>query len=290
MCVREPASTRPSVSEMVPTLVGLHRAQDGVDEHRADEVDRARSTGSSGTRRCGAAGASRSPSPRRRPAGPRNAASSSQVAAMPARPKSSEGKPEECVRLRPRVGERMHQQEIERTQLHPTRPDGRLVEVLRLVDRVDLVLPEVEREEPGKAEQQGNAEHPPCLGGQPQGRGAGAQRPASAVDSVGSVTAWIDSNVSPGDASTSTSPAGVTSITARSVMIRCTHRRPVSGSVHCVQDLGRAVLGAVLHDHHHPPRAGHQVHRAAHALHHLARHHPVGEVALRATPAARPGS
>jgi hypothetical protein len=46
-----------------------------------------------------------------------------------------------------------------------------------------------------------------------------------------------------------------------------------------VQKLG-LVLGGVLHDHHHLLDARHQVHGAAHALHHLAGDHPVGEVAV----------
>jgi hypothetical protein len=54
----------------------------------------------------------------------------------------------------------------------------------------------------------------------------------------------------------------------------------VRGSEHCVEDLGGAVLGRVIHDHHHALGAGDEIHRAAHALDHLAGDHPVREVAL----------
>ncbi len=46
-----------------------------------------------------------------------------------------------------------------------------------------------------------------------------------------------------------------------------------------LQKLG-AVLGGMLHHHHDALDAGDQIHRAAHALDHLARNHPVGEVAV----------
>ena len=53
-----------------------------------------------------------------------------------------------------------------------------------------------------------------------------------------------------------------------------------------VQELGVdaavLVLGRVLHDHHDLLDAGDQVHGTAHALHHLAGDHPVGEVAILA--------
>ena len=94
------------------------------------------------------------------------------------------------------------------------------------------------------------------------------------------------SRVTPGAISTTFRPCGVTSSTARSVMMRSTTPTPVSGSVH----LGRIFrskppsffLRHVLHQHDHALHAGHQVHRAAHALDHLAGDHPVGQVALLA--------
>ena len=42
----------------------------------------------------------------------------------------------------------------------------------------------------------------------------------------------------------------------------------------------RPVLGRMLHHHDDAFDAGDEVHRAAHALHHLARDHPIGEVAI----------
>src|SRR5450830_1327684 len=51
-----------------------------------------------------------------------------------------------------------------------------------------------------------------------------------------SVTPVLDcrnSRVTPGASSTTLRPSGVTSITARSVMMRSTTPTPVSGSVHC---------------------------------------------------------
>jgi hypothetical protein len=50
--------------------------------------------------------------------------------------------------------------------------------------------------------------------------------------SAGSVAAITSSTVTPGASSTSTSPSSVTSMTARSVMMRSTTPRPVSGSEH----------------------------------------------------------
>ena len=69
-------------------------------------------------------------------------------------------------------------------------------------------------------------------------------------------------------------------------MMRSTTPRPVSGSVQCGR-IFRSMppsffLRDVLHQHDHALDAGHQVHRAAHALDHLAGDHPVGEVALLA--------
>ena len=70
-------------------------------------------------------------------------------------------------------------------------------------------------------------------------------------------------------------------MTARSVMIRST--TPAAGQRQGARrtQLRRAVLGDVLHQHDDPPRAVHEVHRAAHALDHLAGDHPVGDVPAR---------
>ena len=78
----------------------------------------------------------------------------------------------------------------------------------------------------------------------------------------------------------STSPCGVTSITASSVTIRSTTFVPVSGSVQRVRILCPPSLRRVLHRDDHALGAGDQIHRAAHALDHLAGNHPVGEVAF----------
>jgi hypothetical protein len=45
-------------------------------------------------------------------------------------------------------------------------------------------------------------------------------------------------------------------------------------------ELGAAVFGSVFHHHDDPLHPGDQIHRPAHALDHLARHHPVGDVAV----------
>src|ERR1043166_5948612 len=57
------------------------------------------------------------------------------------------------------------------------------------------------------------------------------------------------------------------------------HARPGERQVAAVQQLG-LVLGGVLHHHDHLLDAGDEVHGAAHAFDHLARDHPVGEVAV----------
>jgi hypothetical protein len=67
-------------------------------------------------------------------------------------------------------------------------------------------------------------------------------------------------------------------MTAMSVMMRSTRRSAVRQGA-LGHDLGRT-LGGVLHGHDHPVGAGHQIHRAAHARHHLARHDPVGQTAF----------
>jgi hypothetical protein len=65
--------------------------------------------------------------------------------------------------------------------------------------------------------------------------------------------------------------------------MRLTTPLPVMGSEHCLQDLRAAVLRAVLHHGDDAAHAGDEIHGAAGALDHLARHHPVGEVAVAAT-------
>jgi hypothetical protein len=62
------------------------------------------------------------------------------------------------------------------------------------------------------------------------------------------------------------------------VTTRSTGRTEVSGSEHCPYDF-RLPLRRVLHGDDDALRAGHEVHRAAHARDHLARDHPVGETA-----------
>ncbi len=60
--------------------------------------------------------------------------------------------------------------------------------------------------------------------------------------------------------------------------MRLTTPVPVRGREHFVQDLGLAVLRRVLHQRHHAPHPGNQVHRAAHTLDHLSGDHPIGQV------------
>ena len=97
-----------------------------------------------------------------------------------------------------------------------------------------------------------------------------------------SVLAWTSSSETPGASSISSSPAppGLTSNTHRSVMMRSTTPGAGQRQGAALQHLGCAVLVGVLHHHHDPLDAGHQVHGAAHALHHLAGDHPVGDVAV----------
>ena len=58
------------------------------------------------------------------------------------------------------------------------------------------------------------------------------RRQLSSTRSSGSVFSRTSASVTPGASSRSTSPSSVTSMTARSVMIRCTTPRPVNGSEH----------------------------------------------------------
>ena len=106
------------------------------------------------------------------------------------------------------------------------------------------------------------------------------RRPTRAdVSSGGSVAATTSSTVTPGASSTSLSPSGVTSMTARSVMMRSTTPLPVSGSEHSFTIFGEPSLATCSMSTMRAAGAVHEVHRAAGALDHLAGDHPVGEVA-----------
>ena len=65
-------------------------------------------------------------------------------------------------------------------------------------------------------------------------------------------------------------------------MIMSTTFLPVSGSVHSGMNLGSPFFDDMLHHDDDLLDPGDEVHRPAHALDHLARHHPVGEVAVLA--------
>ena len=75
-------------------------------------------------------------------------------------------------------------------------------------------------------------------------------------------------------------PAVVTSITAISVTIMLTHLQAGERQRAARQDLVAAVLRGVLHRDDDLLGSGDEIHRAAHALDHLAGNHPVGEVAF----------
>ena len=64
-------------------------------------------------------------------------------------------------------------------------------------------------------------------------------------------------------------------------MMRSTHARPVSGSVHCSTILAEPSFATCSMTTMHALGAVDEVHRAAHALDHLAGHGPVGDVAAR---------
>jgi hypothetical protein len=88
------------------------------------------------------------------------------------------------------------------------------------------------------------------------------------------------SSVTPGVSSTSWSPAGVTSMTARSVIIRCTTALPVYGSEHSLTTCTRrSSTGA--HEDDHPLGAVDEIQRTTHPLDHRAGDCPVREVAVR---------
>ena len=102
----------------------------------------------------------------------------------------------------------------------------------------------------------------------------------SATVSFAPVASSTASSVVSEAISRSTSPSGVTSITASSVTMLVDDLHAGQRQRALRQDLVAAVLGGVLHRNHDALRAGDEVHRAAHALDHLAGDHPVGEVAL----------
>ena len=97
---------------------------------------------------------------------------------------------------------------------------------------------------------------------------------------MGSVTFCTASGVTPGATSRSTSPFGVTSITAISVTIKSTTRMPVSGSVQFFMIFGPPSLVVCSMAMITRFGARHQIHRAAHALQHFPGDGPVGERAL----------
>ena len=108
------------------------------------------------------------------------------------------------------------------------------------------------------------------------------QRPAvTVVNSTGAPVALrIISRDTPGAFSTQTkqSPAG--SNMPSSVITRLAQPSAVAGSVSARTSLGVPSFDDVGLQHHHPPRARRQIHRAAHAGGHLAGHRPVGQVAV----------
>ena len=111
------------------------------------------------------------------------------------------------------------------------------------------------------------------------------------ASNAASVLARTSSRVTPGASSVRRHACRApSSKTPRSVISRSTHAGAGQRQGAALQQLRRAGLLGVLHHHHDALDAGHQVHGPAHALDHLAGHHPVGEVAVLATPACRPGS
>ncbi len=61
--------------------------------------------------------------------------------------------PEEDRGMRRQRRQRVHGEEVQWAQLHAARTEGRPDEPPRLVDRIDLVLPEIEPEEAGQPQQ-----------------------------------------------------------------------------------------------------------------------------------------
>ena len=106
-------------------------------------------------------------------------------------------------------------------------------------------------------------------------------RPQTATLKSQPVLARTSATVTPGCNSVSVSPcSGSTSKTHRSVMIMSTTPFPVMRQRALREDLRAAVFGGVIHHHDHALDAGDQIHGAAGPFDHLARHHPVGQVAV----------
>ena len=99
-------------------------------------------------------------------------------------------------------------------------------------------------------------------------------------DKVGSVRRWTFSKVQPLASSTKTSPFGVTSITASSVMIRFTTPFAGQGKRAAFENLGPASLVVCSMAMINAIGARHQIHRSAHAFHHFAGNHPIREIPL----------
>ena len=98
-----------------------------------------------------------------------------------------------------------------------------------------------------------------------------------AITSSASVAAITWATEIPGPVSSKVARPSWNAITASSVTTRSTGRSRRDRQRAFLHDL-RLALGGVLHRHDDPLGAGHQVHGAAHARHHLAGDHPVGEM------------
>jgi hypothetical protein len=97
--------------------------------------------------------------------------------------------------------------------------------------------------------------------------------------SSASVAASTSRTVAPGPVSPRCARPASNAITASSVTTRSTGRTDVSGNVHARTILGFP-LAVWLHGHHDAFGTRHEIHRTAHAGHHLARNHPVREPTL----------
>ena len=92
------------------------------------------------------------------------------------------------------------------------------------------------------------------------------------MTSVASVAAATSRTLTPGATSLRSRPSDVGSRTASSVTMRLTGRVEVNGSVHFLRT-SRLALRCMHHGNDHSPRAGDEVHRAAHAWDHLSGDH-----------------